>query len=204
MRPLDIVGKRFGMLVVIEKMPNKNNKSVFKCKCDCGQEKTHYGCEINYGNYKSCGCNRTPQTTKKYREHPLYDVWKGMKARCNDKRHQSYSRYGGKGVKVCQKWSSYFTMFYSWCLSNNWQEGLQIDKDLIPKKLGIPALLYSPEMCTIVTRLENMRANSHTKLDKIKATQIFNSKEATVKLASLYKVSTSTIYRIKNKEIWVN
>ena len=35
---------------------------------------------------------------------------------------------------------------------------MELDKDIIPKKLGIPALLYSPKMCSIVTRRENCNA----------------------------------------------
>jgi hypothetical protein len=59
-------------------------------------------------------------------------------------------------------------------------------------------------MCTIVTRLENNRASSQTKLTKQKATEILMSKENVSVLANLYKVSKSTIHGIKARRRWTN
>lgn len=111
MRQLELSGKRFSMLLVIRLDGVKNKHLYFWCKCDCGKERSIMGTRLTTGVNKSCGCNRTPQTTKKYREHPLYDVWKGMKARCRDKNNISYKNYGAKGVTVCALWERDFYLF---------------------------------------------------------------------------------------------
>lgn len=43
---------------------------------------------------------------------PEYNVWVKMKARCNRPREISYPRYGGRGIRVCERWSSSFLAFY--------------------------------------------------------------------------------------------
>ena len=42
----------------------------------------------------------------------MYQTWLSMKARCLNPSHQSYARYGGRGVTVCEKWVNSFESFY--------------------------------------------------------------------------------------------
>lgn len=37
--------------------------------------------------------------------HKIYEVWKGMHARCSYPKCKSYRNYGGRGIYVCQRWS---------------------------------------------------------------------------------------------------
>lgn len=37
-------------------------------------------------------------------KHELFVTWRMMNIRCFDTRHQSYHRYGGRGVEVCEQW----------------------------------------------------------------------------------------------------
>jgi hypothetical protein len=203
MRQLELSGKRFSMLLVIRLDGVKNKHLYFWCKCDCGKERSIMGTRLTTGVNKSCGCNRTPQTTKKYREHPLYDVWKGMKARCRDKNNISYKNYGAKGVTVCALWERDFLSFYKWCIANGWEQGLQVDKDIIPKQLGVPAILYSPEMCSIITRKENVRLSKRLKINVQYADEIRSSKMKNRGLAVKYGVHISTIQCIKSGKTWV-
>ncbi len=198
MNQLDLVGNRYGKLTVVSKAPPNGICTRFVCICDCGKEKTIEGGELNRGNYKSCGCNRTPEKTKMYRDHPLYDVWKGMKARCNNKNHSSYKRYGGRGVKVCEEWSKDFISFYEWALANGFRYGLHIDKDL--KGNG---MLYSPDTCQWVTPKENSRNTTRVKLTMEKATEIRLSSLSTKHFSEKYGVDTSVILKIRNNKLWV-
>jgi len=93
--------------------------------------------------------------THRLSRHPLYRVWSAMKRRCNNELYPKYKLYGGAGVRVCKEWEDDFMSFCKWAMSNGWQKGLQVDKDIIPSKLGKPALLYSPQFCSIVTVKEN-------------------------------------------------
>lgn len=34
-----------------------------------------------------------------------------MRERCNDQNHVAYARYGGRGIKVCDRWQQSFTAF---------------------------------------------------------------------------------------------
>ena len=44
-------------------------------------------------------------------KHPLYRAWKGMRERCNYKKHKDYKSYGGRGIKVCERWNNSFENF---------------------------------------------------------------------------------------------
>jgi len=53
-----VVGDRFGELVVIEPIHTRNHKvSKWLCRCDCGNTKIAYSCNLVSGANKSCGCN---------------------------------------------------------------------------------------------------------------------------------------------------
>lgn len=45
-----------------------------------------------------------PVGERKASQHPLYHTWKAMKSRCNNKNDSAYRNYGGRGIKVCERW----------------------------------------------------------------------------------------------------
>lgn len=53
---LKILNKKFGLLTVIEQLPNKNGKTYWKCKCECGNYCEKFGSSLTSGRVKSCGC----------------------------------------------------------------------------------------------------------------------------------------------------
>ena len=58
-KPLDLIGKRFGYLTVIEKTKKRKNACiVWKCRCDCGNIVEVRGTSLKNGNTKSCGCKK--------------------------------------------------------------------------------------------------------------------------------------------------
>lgn len=42
---------------------------------------------------------------------PEYDCWVAMKARCYKEHHPMYKHYGGRGIKVCDRWIDSFENF---------------------------------------------------------------------------------------------
>lgn len=198
---LDLIGHRFGKLLVLDYDLNDQRKgTVFKCICECGKEKSILGRQLNQGCHKSCGCSRTPNKTS---DHPLYQVWRGMKGRCYYRYNVAYKYYGGAGVIVCDEWKKSFVAFRDWCLANGWKQGMKLDKDIIPQKLMMAARLYSPEMCSIVTHSENMRVSKNVKLNLAEANIIRHSDETASELSKKYGVNKSAIHKIRANQIWV-
>ena len=87
--------------------------------CDCGQPTKSSKSNLEKGRKKSCGCiwlhNRS-NLNDYCKRHNLsktrtYAIWCGMKRRCYNKNEMNYPRYGGKGVKVCDRWLNSFENF---------------------------------------------------------------------------------------------
>ena len=53
---IDLTGKRFGRLTVIQRHGDITTDTKWLCKCDCGGEKIVRGVCLRYGHTKSCGC----------------------------------------------------------------------------------------------------------------------------------------------------
>jgi hypothetical protein len=57
MRIINLIGQKFGKLLVIEKAPVCKKRTNWKCKCDCGTEKIVESGHLRHGRTKSCGCS---------------------------------------------------------------------------------------------------------------------------------------------------
>lgn len=87
--------------------------------CDCGKECLIPTNNLISGKSKSCGCLRADTNTKNRKTHgntvngysTEYISWVQMRARCRDKNRPDYERYGGRGVKVCERWLNSFENF---------------------------------------------------------------------------------------------
>ena len=115
----DLTGQRFGRLVVKEEMKEKDQrgKSYWKCECDCGNEHIVRGDRLIDGTTRSCGCYHTEvaqkthtihgQCTKKKGRTPTYQTWEGIKSRCENPNDKHYANYGGRGIKICERWQKF-------------------------------------------------------------------------------------------------
>ena len=164
----DLTGKRFGKLVVIayagKKVCGGQNKTMWLCRCDCGNEKSIGAPELQRGTTISCGCfhkkmvgdiNRTHNMANK---NKLYRVWKGMRERCYNPNNKSYKNYGGRGISVCEEWQNDFKAFYGWAIQNGYKE------ETLPNGLNRLTIdrinnngNYEPANCRFVTNAENAR-----------------------------------------------
>jgi hypothetical protein len=120
-RAVDLTGLKFGRLTIISRAgSNRHNKVLWNCRCECGKDACSVGCDIRDGKILSCGCLHreiSSRVGKMTRKHGLstsseYFIWYGMHARCSKPSLDHYKYYGGKGVKVCDRWND-FTVFYS-------------------------------------------------------------------------------------------
>lgn len=133
-----LIGKRFGRLVVLDKVSQKG-RATWLCACDCGEETVVSRTSLFSGKTKSCGClereNRQAVWSKshngralkcghrsrRYNER-LYNVWNGIKSRCTNPNVKCYSAYGGRGITVCDEWRNDFTVFQKWAIENGYDE----------------------------------------------------------------------------------
>lgn len=143
---IDLTGKRFGRLTVIERVENDNQKKPqWRCKCDCGNETIARANALRRGTIVSCGC----YSKEIHRTHGgcgsrLYAVWKDMKGRCFNPNHRFYSDYGGRGITVCEQWLT-FEIFQRWAISAGYDPNAEkwtCTLDRINNSIG-----YCPENC---------------------------------------------------------
>jgi len=105
MSRLDLTGKKFDRLTVLEFAGVKNGNGMYLCLCDCGNETI-----VQYGSLtsratRSCGCLARELSTKHgLSSHKLYSTHNNMMARCYNKNAFGYKDYGGRGITVCPKW----------------------------------------------------------------------------------------------------
>lgn len=113
MRKVDLTGQRFGRLLVIGLESRNKHRSHWKCQCDCGNEKIAEMGQLHNGHTKSCGCLRKELNTVHGKFNcSEYRSWQAMKSRCENKNTTRYVDYGGRGIKVCERWSKSFENFY--------------------------------------------------------------------------------------------
>ena len=114
-----LIGKKFHRLMVLKEIGrNKHGKIIWQCMCDCGNTTETLGVYLRNGDTKSCGCFGIEQRILKVKKHGMsrkkisaYETWKGMNARCNNPNHKKYPDYGGRGIKVCDRWKD-FNLFF--------------------------------------------------------------------------------------------
>lgn len=149
---LDIKGKKFARLLVIERHygVKDTNNSYWRCRCDCGNECIVRGNKLTIGRFKSCGCLRRSHRYKHGEcKTRLYNTWIAMKKRCYNKNDKSYKSYGGKGIRVCSAWKNDYLNFRNWALSSGYKNNLTIDR--ISPNLG-----YCPDNCQWLPHYENL------------------------------------------------
>jgi hypothetical protein len=87
-------------------------------RCDCGIEKRIMCKNLISGNALSCGCikrERKPIGNLKHGQCGTlaYRSYTAMLTRCYNPKATHYAQYGGRGIKVCQRWREGFEFFFA-------------------------------------------------------------------------------------------
>lgn len=120
------VGDRYGFLTIVKEIEPKYDKRnkivrIFTCNCDCGRSIDVRLYSLRQGKTKSCGCYALKvqkeniikrNTTHNLSKTSIYNTWRSMKHRCTNSNNKYYSYYGGRGIKVCDRWLNSFQNFY--------------------------------------------------------------------------------------------
>ncbi len=139
-----MIGHVYGRLTIIKNIgfiysTHDTRIYLIEAKCVCGNNVIVPIGRVRSGNVKSCGCLAIETTSKRSTTHghknrskygengsSLYYIWNGMKQRCLNKNHNGYSRYGGRGIKVCDKWMSFENFLYD--MGETYRPRLSLDR----------------------------------------------------------------------------
>ena len=149
----DLTGKKFGNWVVLYRNGSTKNKAaIWRCRCSiCSSERDVVGYSLTQGKSTKCrSCVPRETLSKPFRNTRLYNIYRGMKARCHNPNSTSYERYGGKGIAMCSEWLTNPDAFFEWAMANGYHDGLSIDR--IDNKQG-----YEPTNCRWVELPEQAR-----------------------------------------------
>lgn len=180
---IDLTGRKFDKLTVIEFGERKNGNLMWLCECVCGTRKLVRGSHLTAGKIRSCGCfyKTPPNKTHGMKDTKLYAVWSTMRERCRNPNRKDWKRYGGRGITVCEEWQRNFIPFYNWAMANGYKEGLSIDRVDVNGN-------YEPKNCKWSTPKEqsnNRRSNRFIE---------FNGKTQTLmQWAEEYRISEDTL-----------
>jgi hypothetical protein len=115
----DLTGRTFGKYAVIGfEGRDKTGNRLWFCRCFCGNERIVRGASLTRGGSRSCGCWNSELISKAKTIHGKtdsseYAIWTGIKARCYNIKNPSFMRYGGRGIKMCERWKNSFIDFLS-------------------------------------------------------------------------------------------
>jgi hypothetical protein len=119
----DLKGQRFGRIQILSfhgfGERSHNRAATWDGLCDCGNKVVVFSGDLLIGDTKSCGCwhrdrasisnikhgfygKKSTKTQKRF-----YNIWKGIKYRCLNPHFVQYSDYGGRGIKVCDRWMKF-------------------------------------------------------------------------------------------------
>jgi hypothetical protein len=119
------VTESYGRLTLVRKIPrSRPQRAVFRCQC--GTEREFDYSSVRRGKSSSCGCYRRETSAAKIARHNAKGLgnpthgqfhsrawvsWNAMKQRCTNPKRDNYPFYGGRGIRVCERWLHSFENF---------------------------------------------------------------------------------------------
>lgn len=117
MNRIECIGRKFNKWTILSSTTAIQNGVT--AKCECGTEKIVDFQNIRKGLSKSCGCARLGRSyVRHYQISPknekTYRAWVNMNARCGKRKTAAcWKNYGGRGIRVCERWKGSFPNFLS-------------------------------------------------------------------------------------------
>jgi hypothetical protein len=136
------------------------------CRCECGATSRVSGWALRHGESTQCfGCANRTRGSKGSKngnfshglsETPTHLVWLGIRKRCYTPTFEHYRYYGGRGIRMCDRW-----------LGERGFENFLADMGERPPGMEIDRINndgnYEPGNCRWATRAEQLRNRSDTR-----------------------------------------
>lgn len=188
----NLIGNVYGNLTVIQFAYIKNLKTYWSCRCSCTGTKIGRSDMLKNGKTNSCGCKifehkSTSSRTNGSRENQLYVTWQCMRQRCNNPNYTDYCNYGGRGIKVCERWNDFVNFQKDMGIR---PEGYTLDRKDNNED-------YCPENCIWSdrkTQNRNKRTNHYITMD--------GQTKTVVEWAEITNIPAAVIYARINKLGW--
>lgn len=116
---IDLRGRVFGRLTVLAQAGHNVHRCIlWLAQCECGNKHVARGDDLRNGKTRSCGClliedRKTRVASHRRTKTPEYRTWMAMKDRCCRSSNAAWERYGGRGIRVCDRWLHSFENFYA-------------------------------------------------------------------------------------------
>lgn len=109
MKLVDLTGKEINRLTVLKRVIGPDDRTYWLCECRCGTVVRVEGGKLRSGHTRSCGCLLTDILVARNLTHgggrtALYNQYRAMLTRCYNSQSRGYPDYGGRGIRVCDRW----------------------------------------------------------------------------------------------------
>src|SRR5688572_29658929 len=125
---VEMAGQRFGNWLVLERTERptqiQSKQAWWNCRCVCGRVKALRGGDIRTLDTKSCGCQSNSDHLAAITKHggaartrnngritDEYRAWCGAKSRCYNPTCKKFANWGGRGIRMCERWRDDFGAF---------------------------------------------------------------------------------------------
>jgi hypothetical protein len=221
---IDHTGDVFGRLTVLSRSPYATDGHIqWLCSCECGNETVVHGGNLRRGITRSCGCLKPEATSAWNREAKFihgaavggqetreYRVWSSMKTRCYNPKSNNFKYYGGRGIKVCERWMagenglSAFECFFA---DMGPRPSSRHSIDRFPNRNGD----YEPSNCRWATPKQQAQNKDNTYQARLSgprkitleiARQIRAMSNSVREIGTKFGISSSSVCRVKRGETW--